>query len=84
MLKKLQIMLDPETQKVINRLISKPTKSFFVNMAIKNFAETKEGKNFLVPQNEKNDDNKDEKIPKNKKDNHFLSQNKKVKIEQWS
>ncbi|MCG3655427.1 hypothetical protein L5F43_09820 [Aliarcobacter butzleri] len=84
MLKKLQIMLDPETQKVINRLISKPTKSFFVNMAIKNFAETKEGKNFLVPQNEKNDDNKEEKIPKNKKDNHFLSQNKKVKIEQWS
>ncbi len=77
-------MLDPETQKVINRLISKPTKSFFVNMAIKNFAETKEGKNFLVPQNEKNDDNKEEKIPKNKKDNHFLSQNKKVKIEQWS
>lgn len=82
--KKLQIMLDSETEKVIDRLISKPTKSFFVNMAIKNFAETKDGKNFLVPQDKKNDDNKEEKIPKNKKDNHFLSQSKKVSIEQWS
>lgn len=44
---KLQVTQDATTIEILDRLIHKHSKSIFVNMAIKHFASTKEGKKLL-------------------------------------
>lgn len=85
MAKKLQITIDDESEKIIDRLKVKQTKSFFTSMAIKNFAQTKEGKNFLNDTDQTSIENiEDKKISKGKNENHFLPKDKKVKLEGWN
>jgi hypothetical protein len=84
--KKLQVTIDDKSASVLDRLYSKSTKSIFVNMAIKNFAETKDGKNFLNTLNSsKNDDKLDnQKLQIKEKTDLKTNVVKKVKIEEWS
>jgi hypothetical protein len=82
MAKKLQNMLDDKAEEIIESLKSKQTKSFFVNMAIQQFANTKDGKNFLLANDEAKDVIKSEKTKKN--ENPFLPKNSKIRIEEWN
>ena len=61
--KKLQVIIDDKSATILDRLYSKSTKSIFVNMAIKSFAETKDGKFFL---NTLDPSNKDDKLDNQK------------------
>jgi len=82
MAKKLQIMLSDEAELIMKNLKVKQTKSFFTSMAIKHFSMTKEGKNFLKDIESFEPKSKAEKNTKT--ENHFLSKDKKVRIEEWS
>ena len=53
-------------------------------MAIKNFAQTKEGKNFLNDDQTSIENKEDKKTSKGKNENHFLPKDKKVKLEGWN
>lgn len=82
MAKKLQIMLSDEAELIMENLKVKQTKSFFTSMAIKHFSMTKEGKNFLKDIEVAETKSKAEKSRKT--ENHFLSKDKKVKLESWN
>ena len=44
--KRMTITFDDECVDILDRLISKPSKTIFINLAVKNFSENAEGKNF--------------------------------------
>lgn len=79
--KKLQVTISDDNANILdNFLVSKNTKSLFVDLAISAYSKTKDGKKFLTNINE--DKNKPENINK-KNENQFMAV-KKVKIEEWS
>ncbi|WP_066179435.1 MULTISPECIES: hypothetical protein [Arcobacteraceae] len=53
MSQKLQIKLQDDSQKVLDRLLSNRTKSLFVNLAIIEFANTELGSKFLSELNKR-------------------------------
>ncbi|MGJ0493266.1 hypothetical protein [Aliarcobacter cryaerophilus] len=81
--KRMTITFDDECVDILDRLISKPSKTIFINLAVKNFSENAEGKKFLVPANSIQT-NKPKVKQNSRKDNHFLPKDKKVRIEEWS
>ncbi len=84
--KKLQVIIDDKSATILDRLYSKSTKSMFVNMAIKIFAETKDGKIFLNTLDPSNKDDKldNQKLQIKEKTDLKVDIEKKVKIEEWS
>lgn len=84
--KKLQVIIDDKSATILDRLYSKSTKSIFVNMAIKSFAETKDGKIFLNTLDPSNKDDKldNQKLQIKEKNDLTADIEKKVKIEEWS
>ncbi|MDD3056186.1 MAG: hypothetical protein PHE16_09925 [Aliarcobacter sp.] len=84
--KKLQVIIDDKSATILDRLYSKSTKSIFVNMAIKSFAETKDGKFFLNTLDPSNKDDKldNQKLQIKEKTDLKVDIEKKVKIEEWS
>ena len=82
MSKRICITIDDECVEILEKLISKPSKSIFVQMALKSFAESEAGKKFLYTDKDLKNVVKKEKT--SRKENHFLPENKKVKIQEWS
>lgn len=79
--KKLQVTISDDNANILdNFLVSKNTKSLFVDLAISAYSKTKDGKKFLTNINV--DKNKPENINQ-KNENQFMGV-KKVKIEEWS
>lgn len=74
---KLQINITDDSSKILNSLIQKNTKSIFVDLAIKNFKETKQGKSFLTELESGKKTSKVEKKVEN------ISQKKSVALKEW-
>jgi len=82
MAKRVCITMDDECIETLNRLISKPSRTLFISLAIKYFKDTKEGQNFLLEEPYK-DEIKDKKLNFSNKDNNFLQNDKKIKLDEW-
>lgn len=74
---KLQINITDDSSKILDSLIQKNTKSIFVDLAIKNFKETKQGKSFL---SELESGKKDLKVEKK---SESVSKKKNVGLQEW-
>ena len=74
---KLQINITDDSSKILDSLIQKNTKSIFVDLAIKNFNETKQGKSFL---SELELGKKDSKVEKK---TESVSKKKSVGLQEW-
>lgn len=84
-MRKLQINPTTETDEILNNLSQRNTKSIFVNMAIKNFAKTKEAKAFLKNNDEEKELNKpiNNPAPQKKDTIKQNSTKNKVSLKEW-